>query len=483
MNQEIGKLNEHFLKTFNRLVYLTKIHQVNNPLLMECIGIFKKVVGRLLEEDDYITLQVSRGNIFIQDEKLLYRREIAKLVNNILQYFEKRDLQGLCFYAAVQEVSDKEVMDFGRILNESEQQKDPPNWFVEQLENQGIVWVENIHEQDAKLTEQDPETEPLDQEQLRKVKAKESYFYALNSIKEVAEKITSQKKAGVRKALRVIQNMVDFVMEDESIVLGISTIRDYDDYTFTHSINVAILSMCLGRRIGISKTSLHRLGICGLFHDLGKLDIPVEIIRLPRKLSKSEFDVVKKHTIYSVAQIIKLQAARGLKSKILLPPFEHHMKYDLSGYPQTPQKKPLSLFGRILTIADVFDAITSPRNYRSTALTQDQALGYMLDHSGTDFDPSLLKAFINMLGVYPIGSLLELDTSELALVVEAGKAVDGTRPKVVLLAADGQGGYTKGGVVDLDERDAQSGVFRRNIVKSLHPSSHGIQPAEFLLQI
>lgn len=481
MNQEAGKLHEDFLKTFYKLVYLSKIHQVKNPLLTECIGVFKKVAGLLLTDDEDITLQVSRGNIFIQDEKLLHRRDIAKLVNNTLQYFEKRGLQGLCFYAAVQEASDKEIIDFGRILNESEQQKDPLGWFDEQMDKRGFIWVENVHEQETLITEQDPGTEPLDQEQLRKVKAKESYFYALNSIKEVAEKITSQKKAGVRKALRVIQNMVDLVMEDESIVLGISTIRDYDDYTFTHSINVAILSMCLGRRIGISKTSLHRLGICGLFHDLGKLDIPVEIIRLPRKLSNSEFDVVKNHTIYSVAQIIKLQAARGLKSKVLLPPFEHHMKYDLSGYPQTPQKKPVSLFGRILTITDVFDAITSPRNYRSTALTQDQALGYMLDHSGTDFDPILLKAFINMLGVYPIGSLLELDTGELALVIEAGKADDGTRPKVVLLAADGQGGYAKDGVVDLDERDAQSGVFRRNIVKSLDPSTQGVQPAEFLL--
>jgi HD-GYP domain-containing protein (c-di-GMP phosphodiesterase class II) len=480
MKQEAGKLHEHFLKTFYRLIYLAKIHQVNNPLLTECIGDLKKVAGRLLADDDQITLQASRGNIFIQDEKLLHRREIAKLVNNILQYFEKRDLQGLCFYPAVQEASDKEIIDFGRILNESVQQKDPLNWFVEKMETHGLIWVENIHEQDTLITEQDPETEPLDQEQLRKAKAKESYFYALNSIKEVAEKISSHKKAGVRKALRVIQNMVDLVMEDESVILGISTIRDYDDYTFTHSINVAILSMCLGRRIGIPKTSIHRLGICGLFHDLGKLDIPVEIIRLPRKLNKSEFDVVKKHTMYSVAQIIKLQAARGLKSRILLPPFEHHMKYDLSGYPQTPQKKSVSLFGRILTITDVFDAITSPRNYRSSALTQDQALGYMLDHSGTDFDPILLKAFINMLGVYPIGSLLELDTGELALVIEAGKAADGTRPRVVLLAADGQGGYTKDGVVDLDEHDAQSGVFRRNIVKSLHPSTHGVQPAEFL---
>ena len=112
MNQEIGKLHEDFLKMFYKLIYLAKIHQVNNPLLMECIGDFKKVAGRLLEEDDHITFQVSRGNIFIQDEKLLHRREIGKLVSNILQYFEKRELQGLCFFAAVQEASDKEIIEF-----------------------------------------------------------------------------------------------------------------------------------------------------------------------------------------------------------------------------------------------------------------------------------------------------------------------------------------------------------------------------------
>jgi HD-GYP domain-containing protein (c-di-GMP phosphodiesterase class II) len=279
----------------------------------------------------------------------------------------------------------------------------------------------------------------------------------------------------------VIQNMVDLVMEDEPILLGLSTIRDYDDYTFTHSVNVAILSMCLGQRIGLSRTSLHRLGICGLFHDLGKLDIPIEIIHQAGKLNQREFEEIKKHTIHSVAQIIKLEAPHDLKAKILLPPFEHHLKYDLSGYPKTNRKKSVSLFGRIITLADVFDAITSPRVYRNIAFTPDQALNIMLDGAGTDFDPILLKIFINMLGVYPIGSLLELDTGELALVMETDKTSDGARPMVALLASDGNGDYVKVGVADLAERDAQSGAFRRNIVKSIHPSTLGIQPAEFLI--
>ena len=481
MTLETRSLHEEFIRTFYKLVQLAKIHEDNNQLLLECIEELMQVIARLLVDDDQITLQISRGNIYMQDEKLRYRREIDSLINNLLRYLEKRNLPGLCFFTDIQDASAKGIIEFSRILNNAKQHEDPLKWFVQQLENQGFAWAEVVYEQDAPPEDQPPETDPQDQVQERKEKARKSYFYALDSLKEVAEKISCQKKAGVRKSLRVIQNMVDLVMEDEPILLGLSTIRDYDDYTFTHSVNVTILSMCLGQRIGLSRTSLHLLGVCGLFHDLGKLDIPIEIINQPGKLNQSEFEEIKKHTIYSVTQIIKLHAPHDLKAKILLPPFEHHMKYDLSGYPKTNRKKPVSLFGRIITIADVFDAITSPRVYRHMAFSPDQALNIMLDGAGTDFDPILLKMFINMLGVYPIGSLLELDTGELGLVMDNDTTFDGARPTVLLLAEGGNGGYTRDGVADLTERDAESGAFRRNIVKSIHPSTRGIQPAEFLI--
>jgi HD-GYP domain-containing protein (c-di-GMP phosphodiesterase class II) len=481
MTLEIRSLHEAFIQCFYKLIQLAKIHEDNNQLLLESIEAFMQVMGQLLEDDDRVTLQISRGNIYLQDEKLRYRREIDSLIHNLIQYLEKRTLPGLCFLTDIQDASAKEIIEFSRTLNFAEQQEDPAEWFVQQLETQGITWVEVVCEQDAPPEEHAPETDPRDQVEKRKERARTSYFYALDSLKEVAEKISFQKKAGVRKSLRVIQKMVDLVMEDEPILLGLSTIRDYDDYTFTHSVNVAILSMCLGQRIGLSRASLHRLGVCGLFHDLGKLDIPIEIIHQPGKLSQSEFEEIKKHTIYSVTQIIKLEAPHDLKAKILLPPFEHHLKYDLSGYPETNRKKPLSLFGRIIAIADVFDAITSPRIYREVAFTPDQALNMMFDGAGTEFDPILLKIFINMLGVYPIGSLLEMDTGELALVMDNETTLDETRPLVVLLAENGNGGYARVGVADLAERDAQSGAFIRNIVKSIHPSTLGIQPAEFLI--
>ena len=144
-------------------------------------------------------------------------------------------------------------------------------------------------------------------------------------------------------------------------------------------------------------------------------------------------------------------------------------------------QKPVSLLGRILAIADVYDALTSVRVYRNYALTPDQALKKMFDGSGIDFDPILLKVFINMLGVYPIGSLLILDNGEMGLVSALSETDEIGRPKIILMIPDNKGGYLSGEEVDLSERDANTSEFLINVVKSIHPSEKGIQPVQFLL--
>jgi hypothetical protein len=157
------------------------------------------------------------------------------------------------------------------------------------------------------------------------------------------------------------------------------------------------------------------------------------------------------------------------------------LKYDLSGYPQTHNKKSVSLFGRIIAIADVFDALTSPRIYRPEANSPDRALDIMLKGSGKDFDPILLKAFINMLGVYPVGTLLKLDTGEFGIVVKSSKIGNPARPHIVLLKRNDNGKFKKGDLVDLSEKDPKKESFKRDIVKSFHPSNFSIQPADFIL--
>jgi HD-GYP domain-containing protein (c-di-GMP phosphodiesterase class II) len=469
---------------------MARIHQDNNQVLIECTENFVSTLAQMGAEDEHVTIQIFNGRFFLQDEKFIYQRETANLISSMLQYFEKRSLHGLRFSTGLNTSSINQVLNFMRTLNSADQHENPLDWLTKKLAEKDFTWVEMVKAPEKSPEEQAPEESPqeptpdTDQQRQkieRRERARKTYSYAMSSVKEVIDKISSQKQVGVRRAVRIIQNMVEIVMVDEPVLMGLSTIHDYDDYTCTHSVNVSILSLCLGKRIGLSRRSLERLGTCGLFHDLGKVDVPREIVNKPGELSESEFVEMRKHPMYSVRRILKLKASRDLKERIIQPPFEHHLKYDLTGYPQTHRNKPVSLFGRILTIVDVYDAMTTPRVYTPVASSPDKALGFMLKGSGKFFDPILLKVFINMVGVYPVGTLLELENGEIGLVMDTPEESHGNLPRVLLLLPDGQSGYKKGKVVDLSEKDPQTGIFQKSVVRSLHPATFGIQPAQYLL--
>lgn len=483
-------MGEEFFGALYKLVHLVRMYDDNNQLVVRCANDFVHAITQWGVDESDLTIQLVGDRFYLQNEKLLYRKGTANLINNMLDYFEKRKLEGLRFSTDVKDIPPAQILTFARLIDKAEKQKDPIEWVEQQLDYHGFQWVEIIKVEEAIPPVTDDETidkkddrgtqaETLHKE--RKERGLRAYGYALTSLKEVAEKISSNRRAGIRKTLRVIHNMIDLIIDDEAILLGLSTIRDYDDYTYTHSVNVAVLGMCLGLRIGLSRKFLETLGVCGMLHDLGKVEISSEIINKPGKLNDREFEEIQKHPMNSVRKILKLQASRDLKGKILLPPFEHHLKYDLTGYPQTHRKKPASLLGRILTIVDVFDALTSPRVYRPTAFSPDRAIEKMIEKAGKDFDPVLLKVFVNMLGAYPVGTLLELDTGEMGLVTGCADSSDVTRPQMVLLTSDGQGGFKHGEIISLAERDPQTGNFRRNIAKTFHPNVYGIQPAKYIL--
>ena len=460
------------MRSFHQLLQTSKIHEINNELLKKCIKNFSDTLDAWWVDDDNLTIKLSHGRFIVQDEKLYFQRENHRLIKEMYHFFERRKLLGICFRSDLKNYSPENILFFAHTLNDAADKEDPFSWIIKELQAKALSWVEML---------QKPYKEPQEQDFERKEMARKTYAYALTSVKEVAQKLNSRRQAGVRKLKRIVQNMVDILSEDESVLMGMSTMRDYDDYTYTHSVNVAILSLCLGKRIGLSRIPLSHLAICGLVHDLGKLDVPKDVLNKPGKLTDEEFKEIQKQPIKSVNQIIKLRAPADLKAKILIPPFEHHLKYDLSGYPQMHNKKSVSLFGRILTIADVFDALTSPRIYRTMANSPDIALKMMLKESGKDFDPILLKVFINMLGVYPVGTLLKLDTGELGIVQDSPKNGNHDRPQIVLLMSDDNGKFKKGKSVDLSEKKPDSESFIRNVVKSIHPSSIGVQPADFIL--
>ena len=461
---------EDLFLALHRMIQAVRIHKDNNELVQASLKQFKEVLSSREFVDDLAVL-IFEERFFVDGEKIKFRRELASLIQVLVDFFQRRGLGGLSFDPSTGNASEAEVLRFVRWLVRSVEEDNPYAWLKEKLEAKDLSWVGIV--QEVKSQHITPEDDLRERGRL-------IYMHALTSVKQMAEKISSQGHAGVRKAKRMVQGMVDIVTKDDGVLIGLSSIKDYDDYTYTHSVNVAVLSLCLGKRIGLSRVPLEHLGICGLLHDLGKVEVPLEVLTKAGALNAKEWEEIRKHPLVSAKQILMLNASNDLKSKIFLAPFEHHIKNDMTGYPYTSAKQEVSLFGKILHIADVYDAMTSPRVYRPFAFSPDQTLSKMAEGSGSDYDPTLLKIFIRMMGAYPVGTLLELDSGEMGLVMESPKDSLDSHPRVLLLEKDGQGGVKGGEAVDLSEKDPEKGTYRRSILRSLNAASYGIQPIEFL---
>jgi HD-GYP domain-containing protein (c-di-GMP phosphodiesterase class II) len=459
-------------RAFHRLVQACRIHQDSNELVKVCLAQFLEVTSRVNMADE-LAIVICEGRFYVSGEKLHQRKGTAQLIYDMLNFFRGRELRGLSFRPSINQVPAEDVLAFVRLLIRSREQEHPARWLAESVEEAHFSWLTVLPGSDRPSSLPDPK---------QRQKARVTYAHALATVKEVAQKIALQGYAGVHTAKRIVQNMVDSLLEEESLFLVLSTIKDYDDYTYNHSVNVAVLSLCLGNRISLSRSALERIGLCGLFHDLGKVEIPLSILRKPGQLTQHEWQEMRKHPLISVKHILKLQAPHELKSRLLLGPFEHHVTYDLrGGYPLGFFKKSVSLFGRILKITDVYDAITSPRVYRPTACSPDEALTILLKGAATEFDPLLLKVFVTMMGSYPLGTLLEFDTGEIGLVARCPKESRSSYPEVMLLKRDDFGVFQAGDMVELEPTDPYRGTSLRRVVKTLNPGAYGIQPADFLL--
>lgn len=307
-----------------------------------------------------------------------------------------------------------------------------------------------------------------------RVRSRRIYQQTVSATAEVMENAKMGQTLRLRKAKRIVQTMIDQLLAYETNLLGLTTIRCHDEYTYNHSVNVCILSLAIGQRIGLGKGRLCELGMAALFHDIGKSEIPQELLNKPREFTPEEWQIIRRHPVLGVRVLMKLKGLDLVNSRIIAGAYEHHRNYDLSGYPQYPYRR-LTLFGRIISITDCYDALTSSRVYSRTAYPPDKALRYMLDRAGKAYDPLLMKVFVNCIGSYPLGTLLRLNTGELAVVVgNAAELFLWDRPQVQIIADQG-GNEIDGGIVDL----STDGV--RAISGTLDARNYGIDTSLYFV--
>ena len=323
--------------------------------------------------------------------------------------------------------------------------------------------------------------EDVEDAERQKEAAKRTYARSVAVTKEVINSIRMGRTANVKKVKRAVQAIVDQVLNNETSLVGLTTLRDYDEYTFTHSVNVCIFSVALGRKLGFTKLQLYDLGIAALFHDVGKSRVPLEVLNKQSGLSDEEWRIMTAHPWLGVLTLFGLRGYGEIPYRGMIVAYEHHMKTDLTGYPKSIRPRELSIFSKIVAVADGFDAATSRRAYQTTPIQPDQVLKEMWENPRRGYDPVIVKAFINLIGIYPVGTCVILDTYEVALVHAANADVAHVHRPVVRIIMSPEGAVQHPGeLADLSMRDAQ-GNFPRTIVKVTDPLRFGINVSDYFV--
>jgi HD-GYP domain-containing protein (c-di-GMP phosphodiesterase class II) len=289
------------------------------------------------------------------------------------------------------------------------------------------------------------------------------------------------RSPNIKKIKRVVQGIVDQLLKEETSLIGLTTIRDYDEYTFTHSVNVCIFSVALGKRLGFNKLQLYDLGMAALFHDIGKSRVPSEIINKADGLNEDEWRLIAAHPWMGALALFQLRGQQELPYRAMVVAHEHHMKLDMTGYPRPIRPRSLSMFSKIVAVADGFDAATSRRSYQTTPLNPAQVMQEMRDNPRRGMDPVVVKAFINLTGIYPVGTLVVLDTFELGIVHSVNPIPEMLSRPIVRVISDAQGNLAHpGSLIDLAEQ-SQDGVYLRTIIKTENPERYGIRVGDYFL--
>jgi putative nucleotidyltransferase with HDIG domain len=268
--------------------------------------------------------------------------------------------------------------------------------------------------------------------------------------------------------------MVDSIVRNPDALTWLTRLKLRDDYTYAHSIAVSVLALALGRHLGLPREDLEVLGSSTLLQDIGKLELPKKLLDKPAALSETEYKVIQKHVAFS-ADILrkhKLLPRRALEIVI-----SHHERYDGSGYPRGIKGNRIDLLSTIAGLVDCYDAMISPRPY-SSPMTSFEALSRLYELANNAFPRAIIEHFIQCIGVFPIGSFVELSNGAIGIVVSRNR-VRQLKPRIMLITDTAKNRLDSSETIDLAEQESVGDIAPLKISRAVEPQDFGIDPREF----
>jgi HD-GYP domain-containing protein (c-di-GMP phosphodiesterase class II) len=472
--------SDSFIQPMGRGLVLTlyaaaqslRFYPMENATVQKSLDEMYRIVRRLLDREQMLELRIVGDFLFLNDARLRLHLSDHAAFTYTLSVFTRHGI-GRCEFGP--DLRREDIAPFlSLLLREGVGGMDAFRQFESALT---ASVVRNIAVEASRGVEvlEDP-----NEANRAKEAAKQTYFQSVHVAKEVLSDVRLGRAVNLRRVKRAVQTIVDQVLNNETSMLGMTALRDYDEYTFTHSVNVCIISVIIGQKLGLSRIQLYELGLGALFHDIGKQRIQADVLNKTAGLTDAEWAEMQRHPTEGLLAMFGLRGMAEVPFRAMLLAYEHHMKIDLTGYPRNIRPRAPGLFSRIVATADGFDAATSKRSYQQRPFGPDEVLQEMRDNPKRGYDRLLVKALINVTGVFPVGTLAILDTMELAVVVARNPDPRRLNQPIVKIISDASGFMLANPVqVDLSEPDPSKGGPRRSIIKTTDPDTYGIRISDY----
>jgi HD-GYP domain-containing protein (c-di-GMP phosphodiesterase class II) len=459
------------LAVFHAALRALKLYPIENAAVQQAIDELHAMVTELTEREGTAELRIVGDFFFLNETRL--RLDLSNF-SSFGSFSQALAQHGIGRVEVEPGVRREEWVPFLSLLLR------PPTTEVPYLE-----FVERLARAPAEHLHVQPETEPGEedadeQERQAMQAAKRTYAQSVKVAKDVLRDVRLGRAVNLRQVKRTVQNIVDQVLSNEPSMITLTTLRDFDEYTFTHCVNVSIFSVVIGQRLKMDKMQLYELGLGGLLHDVGKMHLDAAIINKPGQLDENEWAQLREHPTKGLLALFHMVGFADMPYRQMLVAYEHHMKTDLTGYPTNKRERKPGLFSRIVAVADGFDAGTSVRSYQYQPWPADRVLKEMRENPKRGFDALLVKALITATGVFPIGMMVILDTFEVGVVCAVNPDPSKLHLPKVKVISDAMGfPLAQPVVVDLSETD-DAGRPLKQILKTTDAQKYGINVSDYL---
>lgn len=430
---DLAEQGATLLVRLSALLRTARTYDVSNQAFQRQMREFMGVLRGLLEDADEVTLVVVADYFYLNGVRVKARAEILGAYHGLLADFERRQVGGLRFLNALDEA---EVERFFQVFVAAE---DPAvaEHLAETVVEAAVANIALVpaSELEAEDIGRELASEPKHQGDRRR--AKKVFWRAMMGAKKIVLRAQQTGRPDLRHAKRVVQPIVDSIMKQDYSIVGLGALKNHDEYTYAHCVNVSVLSIGIGQTLKLPRQALADLGVAGLLHDLGKMSIPGEVLRKPGKLSADEWSMMRRHPIEGAIMISRMPGLSPVMLDAMRACLEHHMNFNRTGYPEIDLEWGQATISRIVAMSDCFDAITAHRAYDTRPRTPFEGLQLLLGPIRTNFDPAVLWALVRTVGLYPAGTVLQTSGNHVVLVTSPNPK-DVTRPFCrVLVRPDG----------------------------------------------